>query len=224
MPDHDEQREAKRLIASIHPQLLGDRIKRARTTQGISIRSLAAKAGISKTSLVSCEQGKTVSTKTIVQICAALGLHLEGLISFREASPVVLHQKKDDKWYDMTQFGNGPLNGDGKVDADARSQFASQGMDVALLYLKNRLDGGKILPSVLEVHAWSEPRSHIGEEMIYILKGKAILSVAGEKHELQEGEAATFWSAEEHCYGPIDAAHPPLILSIRIDYSTTDNR
>ena len=86
------------------------------------------------------------------------------------------------------------------------------------MILKSRLEDGNILPTVIELYQPSERRSHPGEEMVYVLNGRAEISVGSETFTLDEGESATFWSAEEHSYAPAAGAELPVrVLSVRID-------
>ena len=100
-----------------------------------------------------------------------------------------------------------------------------KGAKVPLLILKNRLESGRLLPTVLELYGPSEKRSHSGEEMVYVLKGTARITVGTESFDLTEGESATFWSAEEHLYAPAEGAKLPVrVLSIRIDDRSASRR
>lgn len=211
--------DARRLLASVAPEVVGQRLRRARLRQGLSVRDLAEQAQVSKTSVVKVEQGGIAQPKTVVAICGALGLHLAGLVASEpEEQLAATHFSSDDVWYDMTAFGSGPLQTDGKLDRDTRNALGQGGLEVALLYLKNRLPGGRILPALLEVYHRSESRSHAGEEMIYCLEGEGFVYVGAEEIRLRAGECVTFWSAEEHSYAPVVEGEPVRFLSMRIDY------
>jgi hypothetical protein len=57
-----------------------------------------------------------------------------------------------------------------------------------------------------------------GEEFLFVLDGKARITVGSESFDLDQGESATFWSAEEHTYAPAAGALLPVrVLSLRID-------
>jgi hypothetical protein len=149
-------------------------------------------------------------------------LHLAGITDPNASSnaAAAVHREQDDRWYDMTDFGTGPLGGlERPLTPSERKRFAAKGTAVALLLLKSRLANGGLLPSVLELYSVSQPRSHAGEEFVYILRGKATIGVGGTLHTLSEGEAMTFWSEEEHSYAPaLDSPVMPVrVLSVRID-------
>ncbi len=219
-----QEQDIARLLQSIPATTLGGRLRRARLRQGRSIRDLAEAAGLSKTSIVRLEQGKGTFPITIVKVCAALGLHLAGLTDTitSPSQNVAVHYRADDRWYDMTDFGAGPLGGqDRPLSTAERAEYAAQGVAVPLLYVRSRLPEGRLLPAVLEVFARSETRSHPGEEMVYVLNGQAQVHVGEETYLLSEGESITFYSAEPHSYAPApgytDAALPVRLLSIRMD-------
>jgi transcriptional regulator with XRE-family HTH domain len=218
----DQERQAAEMMSRVPAAVLGLRLRRARTHQGLSVRDVASRASLSKTSIVRLEQGHKVYPLTVVKVCAVLGLHLAGLTDPKasRAAAAAVHHKRNDRWYDMTDFGAGPLGGlERPLTPAERKRFAEAGTAVALLLLKSRLGTGRLLPTVLELYGASPPRSHAGEEFVYVLHGKAKLCVGGTVHTLSEGEAITFWSEEEHTYAPApdSPAMPVRVLSLRID-------
>ena len=212
---------AQDLLAGLGPAVVGQRLRRARQRQGLSVRDVAERAGMSKTSVVRLEAGGPVRPSTVVRVCAALGLHVERLagLSDEGVGPVSVHRASDDRWVDMANAGGGPLLGaDRSLSASERGRAASEGVAVPLCLMRSRLPGGRVLPTVLDVHAPSETRSHPGEEFVYVLSGRLRLEVGEHVVELAEGESATFWSAEPHRYLPASAEETPArVLSVRVD-------
>ncbi|MBX3120497.1 MAG: helix-turn-helix domain-containing protein [Fimbriimonadaceae bacterium] len=209
------------MLKSFPAQVLGDRLRRARVRQSISVRDLAKAAAVSKNSITRLEHGGGTNPATLVKVCAALGLHVAGLLRKEQQSEqiVVVHRKQDDRWFDMTDFGAGPLGGlDRPISSEERAAFVAAGAQVPLLMLTNRLESGRLLPAILELHSQSELRSHAGEEMVYVLAGSIVLKVGEQEVILHEGECATFWSAEQHAYAPAPGSPlPARVLSIRSD-------
>ena len=111
----EQEQEAAGVMATVPAEVLGDRLRRTRTRQGRSIRELADAAGLSKSSIVRLEQGGGTYPLTIVKVCAALGLHVARLRDADTAGDdrFAVHREQDDRWYEMTDFGSGPL---GAVD------------------------------------------------------------------------------------------------------------
>lgn len=214
------EEETHRLLTQVPSAVIGARLKRARGRMGLSIRDLAAAAGVSKNSIVRLEGGGTPNALTVLKICGAMGIHVASLAKPPSAGQVIaVHRQEDDRWYDLTDFGAGPLgNLERPLSPEERRGFVEAGAQVPLLILKSRLETGRLLPTVIELYQESERRSHAGEEFVYVLEGSALVSVGSESVVLHSGEAATFWSAEEHAYAPAEgSALPVRVLSVRID-------
>jgi len=213
-----DELKTKEMISRISSETLGHRLRRARNRQGLSIRDLAEKAGVSKTSIVRIEQGHPSFPSTIVRIAGAMGLHLAGLTEpIADDQIVAVHHAEDDRWFDLVNFGEGPLGGlDRPTTVEERRGLA----DVAIMYMKNRLEGGVMLPVIVDIYAPSNPRSHPGEEMVYAIKGPVKLTIGHQTITLQTGESASFWSSEIHVYEPGEGADLPVqLLSVRVDYA-----
>lgn len=207
----------EQIVQDLSGLLVGSRLKRARMAQGISLRDLAESAGLSKNSITRLEQGKEVRAITILKVCSALGLHIEMLRDADVHESAVVHYRADDRWYDLTGFGSGPLGGlDRPLTTAERSEFAKKGYLVPLLRLKSRLPQGKVLPTILELHGASEARSHPGEEFVFVLRGAANITVGETTYMLAEGESIDFWADEPHSYAPVGGI-PALVLSVRVN-------
>ena len=223
MQDRRDERSGRirALLDRLGPGVVGNRIRRIRMQQNLSIRDLAATAGLSKTSVVRLEAGESVRPATILRVCDALSIHVERLadLSDDDARPVVVHRRSDDRWLDMSDTAGGPLlDLDRPLSADERKRAVASGVKVPLCMIRNQLAGGRILPTVIEAYEQGPVRSHPGEELLYVLSGRARLEIGREVIELDEGEAAMFWSAEPHRYAPAaDSPIPVRMLSVRID-------
>ncbi len=221
MPSSSDHTRSRKLLEEVGPAVVGQRLRRLRESQGLSIRSLAEKASVSKNSVVRLEQGGGTQSGTLVKVCTALGFHIDRLLENkdRDAVTAAAHHHDQDRWYDHGDMGSEPLLGaTGPLTKKERAKAVKLGAQTPVKLLQSRLPGGRVMPSLLEVYEPTEPRSHIGEEFAYVLEGKAIITVAGEEHTLEAGEALTFWSAEPHSYAPADSRRVPVrILSVRIE-------
>lgn len=213
--------ETAELIRQVPPSVLGARLRRARQRMGMSIRDLARMANVSKNSIVRLEAGGAPHVTTLLKVCAAMGIHVASVAKpGKDGHEIVaIHRKEDDRWFDLTDFGAGPLGGlDRPLEEAERRDMVEKGAKVPLLILRSRLDAGRLLPTVIELYQPSEARSHAGEEFVFVLEGKARINVGSESFELEQGESATFWSAEEHFYAPAPGSPLPVkVLSLRID-------
>lgn len=213
------ERDVTELLQRVPLEVVGARLRRARLRQGLSIRDLAERANVSKNSIVRLEQGGMPQPITVVKICAAMGIHIASIAAptAEEGQIAAIHRHTDDRWFDLTDYAAGPL-ADHPLTETERRDRVRRGAKVPLLILKSRLESGRILPTIIEVYGESERRSHPGEEMVYVLKGRAEIHVGPESFILEEGESATFWSAEEHAYAPAAGTKLPVrLLSIRVD-------
>ena len=202
------------LVARVGAEVVGDRIRRLRIGMGLSIRDVAARAELSKTSVVRLEQGLTCRPSTLVQVCEVLGVHLERLEDGESAETGAVHRASDDRWFDMADVAAGPLPL--TATRGARTPRVPKQVAVAVDLLRSRLANGRVLPTILEVHAESVARSHPGEEFVYVLSGRLRLRVGANVFELKTGESLCFWSGEPHQYAPIGRG-PARVLSIRVD-------
>lgn len=199
--------------------LVGDRLRRTRLQQQLSIRQIAELANLSKTSVVQVEAGKTSRVSTYLKMAEALGLHLDRLMkpTVVGPQPFAVHQKSDDTWFDLVDFGAGPLPPEAQADAEERKRLAEQGQ-VPLNILASRLENGRIKPTVLELYDVSPRRAHAGEEHVFVLSGTAMVMIGESEIRLREGESVTFWSSEPHAYAPAEGSPLPVrILSVRVD-------
>jgi len=218
----EQEQEAARVMASLAADVLGDRLRRARSRQGRSIRELADAAGLSKSSIVRLEQGGGTYPLTIVKVCAALGLHVARLRDADTAGDdrLAVHRAEDDRWYDMTDFGSGPLGAvDRPLTAEERGALVKKGLTtVPLVVLKSRLGDGRLMSNVMEIYGRSEPRSHPGEEFVYVIDGSATITIGERSVTIGTGESVVFRSAESHTYEPAAGSAPPArVLTVRLD-------
>ena len=216
-PLRSQERAIERLLSELPSGVVGARLQRARSAQNLSVRDLAESAGLSKNSIVRLEKGEEVRAITILKVCTALGLHVERLAEPDVEESVAIHRPTDDRWFDLGDFGGGVLGGlERPLTPEERAEFARNGVPIPLLMLKSRLPQGKILPTILELHQESIPRSHPGEEFIYVLEGIARITVGESSYTLSRGESMDFWASEPHSYANAGDS-PAWVLSIRVN-------
>lgn len=210
-----QEREVEDLLETVPAEVIGSRICRARKRQGLSIRDLALRANVNKNSIVRLENGGKPQALTLLKVCAALGYHVATIAHpATDGEEVVsVHHRSDDLWYDMLDFSAGPI----AERPLSMAERATLGLPSPILMLKNRLETGQILTRVIELYAPSPARSHLGEEMVYVLSGVAEITVGNQAVRLEVGESATFWSSEEHVYAPAEGSPLPVqLLSVTV--------
>ncbi len=216
-----QEQEAASVMAGLSPAVLGERLRVARMRQGRSIRDLAEAAGLSKSSIVRLEQGGGTYPLTIVKVCAALGLHVARLRESEGAGEdrLAVHRQGDDRWYDLVDFGAGPLGGvDRPLTPEERAQLASQGTAVPIVVLASRLRDGRLLANIMEVYGPSPTRAHPGEEFIYVLEGAVTITIGETPVTISKDESLVFRSVEPHTYAPaLGSETPARLLMVRLD-------
>ena len=176
---------------------LAARLRRARLQSALSIRQLAEKAGVDKGTLVKLEHGSTPSYRTLVRVCDALGVSVVHLLQSRAEEDVVsVHRRANER--------REPRKGQPNVQVRnaSRQELVAADRGALLTWLDCRRPGGVLNSWLLEVRDPTEPTTHPGEEFVFCLRGRAALTVSNVRYELDTGDAASFWSAEPHFYGP----------------------
>lgn len=201
------------------PQTIGNRIQRIRQRQGLSVRDLAERSTVNKNTILRLERGLTPSYATLTRVCEALGIHVARLTDPApdEEEVIALHMRADEARLPH----RAPDATVRRQDADTRQILASD-EKVFLSLLNCRLPGGTLNSAILELFGETETVTHPGEELVFCLRGVAMINVAGRQHVLHEGDAAAFWCSERHSYGPAEEAAeagalPVLLLSVWTD-------
>lgn len=199
--------KAQELIARLGYETLGARIRRQRQNQGISVRDLAEKSQVNKNSILRLEKGLGSHPLTLVSVCQALSLHLDGLALADEAEAQIasVHRVDQDTWHDLRNVAGGPLG----------STLATDQIPIQLL--TSRFPNGRVVPTIIIVNQRTSLSSHHGEEFVYVLEGSVKITVADKTFILEPTESINFWSGEQHCYEPFECDETK-ILSVRVDY------
>lgn len=210
------------LMDRIGLPVVGARVKRLRLQQGHSIRSFATLSGLGKNSVVRLEAGTGTQPLTLLRACEALGLHIDRLADpvAQDTEVAVAHRNGDDRWGALMDLAGTSLAGARATDTSKQRAKLAHAHHVGVLInrLRSRLPSGRAFPSILELHAASEPRSHPGEEFVYVLDGRVRLDVGGHEFVLSRGESLMFYSAERHVYAPADDTEQvPQLLCVRIE-------
>jgi transcriptional regulator with XRE-family HTH domain len=198
------ERRIEEALRASSPLVFGERIKASRTSQGISIRELATRAKLSKTSIVSLEKGETCRPVTIMKVCAALGLHLERFADQETRNGnAAVHRRNDDRWYDLMGFSSGTIGGyDRPLTEDEKAHYHQGGVTNQMLMFRSRFPDSSFWPGILEFSQPSEARQHPGEEFIYVLKGMARIQIGEDAFLLEVGESLCFDATVSHSYAP----------------------
>jgi transcriptional regulator with XRE-family HTH domain len=198
---------------------VGSLIRRERQNQGLSLRELARRVGVSASMLSQVETGRTrPSVSTIYAIATELGLSIDALLSDREAAVATAT---------AAAAGGTAANGaDGAAPAGPRVRRVPVGTaaaaDLASQLVrpeqrrKLELESGvtwellsDLLPHLVDfMFVTYEPggRSsssgklmrHTGTEFAFLVRGKLKIQVGFDEYVLQAGDALAFDSSEPH--------------------------
>jgi transcriptional regulator with XRE-family HTH domain len=200
--------EAEATATGVHALDLGSRLRAERLRQGMSLREMARRLGISASALSQIETGKAQpSVSKLFDIVNLLNTSLDGLLVGG------LAQRTGER-------GAGPADRDGSR-APARDQevegfFSFQragehetlALDSGVCW--RRLTAGSF-PGVEFLHVTYEPGAcsssegafmrHAGQEFGYVLEGRLTVDVGFDAYELSPGDSISFPATTPHRLG-----------------------
>ncbi|MDM0003198.1 helix-turn-helix domain-containing protein [Variovorax sp. J22G73] len=173
--------------------MIGERLKELRTARGLSLRDLAAQAGVSATLLSQIE--RSVTDPSLETMCRLAGVFGESVSSlFMAAAPPsvwisrpgkrsLLTAPKGQVGYERLTAGNGQLE-----------------------VLRAVLQPGQV--------SADEPRGHESTECVYVVAGALVAQIAGVDYPVLAGESISFDSRLPHRYLNQSQAATEIILSV----------
>jgi transcriptional regulator with XRE-family HTH domain len=177
---------------------MGDRLRRARTSRGLSLRSVAKRLGVSPSLISQVETGRAKpSVSTLYALANELGVSLDELL-FVDAPPAppsaVIPVGPDPT--------NDPLPHDPVQRADSRVSIRlGSGVQWERLTTES-LRSVDFLFVTYEVGGASSPEDayqrHKGQEWGYVLSGTLQVNIGFDEFALSPGDAITFDSAVPH--------------------------
>jgi transcriptional regulator with XRE-family HTH domain len=170
---------------------LGDRLRSARETRGLTLDQLSASTGISKAHLSRLESGaRQPSVGILVELAAALGTRVGTLLG-EDAAGARL----------ATFTPDAPRHTAAGLEIASSSGFPdSRALEVLRVHVP-----GHRPPS--------PPVRHRGEEWIYVLHGTLELEFDGMLHELRQDMAAHFDATRPHRLSAGDRGAELLVVS-----------
>jgi len=157
---------------------LGERLRVRRKELKLTLQEVADKAGFSVGFISQIERGITVpSLVSLVGVCRALNLEIGTFFQQPKGNPVTRHDSR-------------PVYG---LAGDGQSAVTYERLSASF--------PGNVLHSTL-IHEppgfRSEPMSHEGEEIFYIVSGELTLELDGEQMILEAGDTVHFPSTRTH--------------------------
>lgn len=175
---------------------VGHTIRILRNDQGLSLRDLSERCGLSINAISKIERGENSPTvSSLHQLASALGIHITDF--FRQE----IHQ--------FAVF----------VKAEESTILKSDGITIESL--GRGLPNQQLEPFKMIVAPHSgniaEPVSHSGEEFIYCLSGKLEYFVGSETFILEPGDRLLFKANQPHCWRNLGEESAEVILILETD-------
>ncbi|MES2210066.1 MAG: cupin domain-containing protein [Chloroflexota bacterium] len=162
--------------------LIGERVRARRHARGFTLDELAERSGVSRRMLVNVEQGATnASIATLLRLSEALGTGLPDLVA----------PDDDRRPLEVNRAGSRPALWTGAHGGEAVLTVGSTAPETVELW------DWMLAPG--DAHA-SEPHVAGARELLHVIEGEVVLSVAGEEVVLHPGDAASFRGDVVHGY------------------------
>jgi transcriptional regulator with XRE-family HTH domain len=159
---------------------LGNRLRELRRQQGLSLRALAEKSGLSANTLSLIENGKTSpSVSTLQQIAIALNITITSFFELKNVREPVIYTQKDQRV--PASFAHGTLE-------ELGTGIGSEGIQPYIVTFSPMTESG------------SQGLNHEGNEFIYCVSGKVIYTVGGVEYPLTPGDTLLFSSKASHSW------------------------
>ncbi|MDX2065891.1 MAG: XRE family transcriptional regulator [Fimbriimonadaceae bacterium] len=189
-------------------QLVGPRLRQLRENRGLTIRELAARADVSKNTILRIEQGLPISEPLLHRICNKLQTILPNLLLTPTDTtvPIRIHRREQDQWRITFRKRRAPkaiVDFDPVDSPEERQRLgALQFVSGFLNTLDCALPQGRLQSAIVDLHGdQDEPGfRHSGEEFVICLEGRLRLTLRDETYILHPGDAATFESQYRHRY------------------------
>lgn len=174
------------LAAGLEHYGIGAKVKSLRLKKGLGQVQLGAHTGLSPAMLSKIERGQVIPTlPTLLRIALVFGVGLEHFFVEDSERPKAAVIKRRDR-----------MRLPDRQDAEVPS-YLFESLDFPVTDRKMDAYYAEF-PAGSEP---SEPHSHGGAELIYVLKGRLVVDIEGQGYELDEGDAMYFDSGAPHSYG-----------------------
>lgn len=207
-------------------KLAGPRIRQLRESRKLSIRDLAKRANISKTTLIKIEQGLPISEENLDRICVALQTVIPNLMVSSDDwdRPYQIHRASESDWLVAFRRKKAPskiADFDKIPDPQDRKRLGNLGFVSGFLQNANcALKGGKLEAAMMELYGSQdiEGYRHSGEEFIFCLQGRLRVTIGESTQILLPGDSMIFFSQYRHRYEsdlPLgDAEEPTKMMMV----------
>jgi transcriptional regulator with XRE-family HTH domain len=177
-------------------QILGENLKRLRTARNLSLGQLADRCGVSKVMLSRMERGESNPTvNTLWKIVNGLGVSYSALMERQTTSTNVV--RRDEV----------------PVQSDDNGSY-----HLACYFANTPERGFEIYRDTLDAGATHKTNGHGPgtEEFFCLEQGRLTITVGGQAHTLETGDAISFDASLPHCYEAL--GDEPAIMMMDITF------
>ena len=172
------------LVAGLEHYRIGGKIRLLRLKKKLGLVQLGEHTGLSPAMLSKIERGQLFPTlPTLLRIALVFGVGLEHFFVDTSERPAMAVVRKEDRLRLPDRPGEEPSYYFESLD------FPVTDRKLQAFYADFPIQSKA-----------SEPHQHAGAELIYVLKGQLIVSIAGDDVVLNEGDAMYFDSGAAHSY------------------------
>ncbi len=173
------------LTNALEGYAIGSKIRALRTARQLGLVQLGKHSGLSPALLSKIERGQLFPTlPTLLRIALVFGVGLEHFFARDQTRPIAAVVRKDERIRLPERAGK-------RMPA---YRFESLDYPVS----DRKLNGYYVEVEAEETP--SEPHSHPGAELAYVLSGELVINIAGEEHFLQKGDSIYFDCSHSHSY------------------------
>lgn len=205
------ERYLKQLLQAMPAEELGSLLKTHRLNAGLTIRELAERAMLSKTSIVAIERGRGCRPVTLEKVCRALRLHVERITSPDPKLEGPVQGETDSKWYALDRLTSGAV-AEGPLSQEDREKLLKSGAQNPMVMFGNVPAGTGFIAGIVEFNHPTEPRSHPGAEFGYVLEGCLLLRIGDTEHRVDTGNSFFVADQAVHSYSPGDERLSRVLL------------
>lgn len=177
---------------------IGPKVRALRLEKGLALSELGAHSGLSSGMLSKIERGQVFPTlPTLLRIAMVFGIGLDHFFRPDEDRPM----------FEITRAGE-------RLSLPDRPEGAAYRFE-SLDFAADRRGFEGFVARFPAGGAASEPHSHAGEELVYVIAGGLEIAAHGRAHRLGAGDAAHFDAGFDHSYralGP-DGARALVVTS-----------
>lgn len=165
---------------------LGARIRRTRRRLRWTLQDVADKCGCTRSLLSKIETGKVIPpVATLMRIASALGVSASALIEESESASTVVTRAKE--------WSKSAMRSEKGYQFEMLAAARSDKLMQPILFEAKR---GEIL---------SQPLTHAGEELVFVVQGKMKYRVGDVEYTLNQGDSLYFDAEQPHELTPLSA-------------------